>query len=222
MQSTPRKFVASLASATCSSVDAAARKFWWTATTTTLAVSGRNAAGKLAMTADAAAEVASPRPCRPPRRSQRCIRGAASASSRIPGRPRSGATRRDERRAGADATPIQEDSLSVDVSSWGTSTRRARLSTPDSLIRRWGPPFAMVAHGDLTLAVSRSSASRALADGSVPAPGGWNRVSGSTSGAARRSVRAAGCVAVKRHRPRRRQIVEDPSGNPIELFEPGN
>jgi hypothetical protein len=80
----------------------------------------------------------------------------------------------------------------------------------------------MVAHGDLTLAVSRSSASRALADGSVPAPGGWNRVSGSTSGAARRSVRAAGCVAVKRHRPRRRQIVEDPSGNPIELFEPGN
>ncbi len=47
-----------------------------------------------------------------------------------------------------------------------------------ALIERWGPPFAMVGRGDLTLWLSGpgSSASRALADGSMPAPGGWNRL----------------------------------------------
>ena len=47
-----------------------------------------------------------------------------------------------------------------------------------ALIERWGPPFAMVGRGDLTLWLSGpgSSASRTLADGSVPGPGGWNRL----------------------------------------------
>ena len=46
------------------------------------------------------------------------------------------------------------------------------------LIERWGPPFAMVKRGDLTLWLSGpgSSAARPLADGAKPAPGGWNRL----------------------------------------------
>jgi len=43
------------------------------------------------------------------------------------------------------------------------------------LVEKWGPPFAMVKRGDLTLWLSGpgSSASRPLPDGSKPAPGGW-------------------------------------------------
>ena len=98
-----------------------------------------------------------------------------------------------------------------------------------ALIERWGPPFAMVGRGDLTLWLSGpgSSASRTLANGSVPAPGGWNRLVLETddlealvatlgaSGARFRSEIVAG--------PGGKQIlVEDPSGNPIELFESGD
>jgi catechol 2,3-dioxygenase-like lactoylglutathione lyase family enzyme len=97
-----------------------------------------------------------------------------------------------------------------------------------ALIERWGPPFAMVGRGDLTLWLSGpgSSASRTLADGSVPEPGGWNRLVLETddlgslverlrsSGVRFRSEIVAG--------PGGKQIlVDDPSGNPIELFEPG-
>jgi len=96
------------------------------------------------------------------------------------------------------------------------------------LVEKWGPPFAMVKHGDLTLWLSGpgSSAARALADGSRPVPGGWNRLVLETgnlpalmeklqrSGATLRGAIVAG--------PGGKQIlVDDPSGNPIELFEPG-
>ena len=95
------------------------------------------------------------------------------------------------------------------------------------LVERWGPPFAMVGRGDLTLWLSGpgSSASRPLENGSVPAPGGWNRLVLETddldalverlrqSGVPFRSAIVAG--------PGGKQIlVDDPSGNPIELFEP--
>jgi catechol 2,3-dioxygenase-like lactoylglutathione lyase family enzyme len=96
-----------------------------------------------------------------------------------------------------------------------------------ALIERWGPPFAMVGRSDLTLWLSGpgSSASRPIADGSVPAPGGWNRLVLETDdlGNLVDRVRSAGV----RFRsdivsgPGGRQIlIEDPSGNPIELFEP--
>ena len=94
------------------------------------------------------------------------------------------------------------------------------------LVERWGPPFAMVKRGDLMLWLSGpgSSASRTLADGSKPLPGGWNRLVLETddlvslveqltqSGAHFRSNIVSG--------PGGRQVlVNDPSGNPIELFE---
>jgi catechol 2,3-dioxygenase-like lactoylglutathione lyase family enzyme len=46
------------------------------------------------------------------------------------------------------------------------------------LSEKWGPPFAMVKRGDLTLWLSGpdSSAARLLTDGSKPLPGGWNRL----------------------------------------------
>jgi catechol 2,3-dioxygenase-like lactoylglutathione lyase family enzyme len=95
------------------------------------------------------------------------------------------------------------------------------------LVGRWGPPFAMVSRGDLMLWLSGpgSSASRSLNDGSKPASGGWNRLVLETdnlvalvaklrsTGAHFRSEIVAG--------PGGKQIlVNDPSGNPIELFEP--
>src|SRR6202030_501523 len=94
------------------------------------------------------------------------------------------------------------------------------------LVEKWGPPFAMVKRGDLTLWLSGpgSSASRPLADGSKPVPGGWNRLVLETenlvslveklkrSGARLRSDIVSG--------PGGKQIlVDDPSGNPVELFE---
>ncbi len=95
------------------------------------------------------------------------------------------------------------------------------------LLEQWGPPFAMVKRGDLTLWLSGpgSSASRPLVDGSEPLPGGWNRLVLETdnlaslveeltqSGADFRSEVVSG--------PGGKQVlINDPSGNPIELFEP--
>jgi catechol 2,3-dioxygenase-like lactoylglutathione lyase family enzyme len=93
---------------------------------------------------------------------------------------------------------------------------------------RWGPPFASVTLGDLELwlAGPATSAARPMPDGAKPKPGGWNRlvitVPDLTATVAQ--LRQTGC----RFRndivsgPGGRQIlVEDPSGNPVELFAPG-
>ena len=89
------------------------------------------------------------------------------------------------------------------------------------------PAFADVSRGNLRLLLSgpRSSAGRPMPDGAQPGPGGWNRVHFVTAdldGEIAR-LRAAGV----RFRndvvsgPGGRQIlVEDPSGNLVELFQP--
>ena len=91
---------------------------------------------------------------------------------------------------------------------------------------RWGPPFVMLSRGDLELWLSGSgtSAVRPLTDGSVPAPGGWNRlvIQVDDLDEAMAAIRASG--ARFRSEPvqgpgGRQVLVEDPSGNPIELFE---
>ncbi len=91
---------------------------------------------------------------------------------------------------------------------------------------RWGPPFAMLERGDLTLWISGpdSSARRALPDGSVPAPGGWNRlvIEVDDLAAAMAAIRPTG--ARFRSEPVKgpggtQVLAEDPSGNPVELFE---
>jgi len=96
-----------------------------------------------------------------------------------------------------------------------------------TLISKTLPAFADVARGDLRLLLSgpSSSAGRPMPDGRRPAPGGWNRIHfvvEDLSGEVNR-LRAAGVHfrndVVKG--PGGSQILfEDPSGNPIELFQP--
>jgi len=94
------------------------------------------------------------------------------------------------------------------------------------LLKRWGPPFAIVKRDDLTLWLSGpgSSASRPLADGSKPVSGGWNRLVLETNQLDSLMHRLMRCGAPFRSEavsgPGGRQVlVNDPSGNPIELFE---
>jgi len=94
------------------------------------------------------------------------------------------------------------------------------------LVETWGPPFAMVKRGDLTLWLSGpgSSAARPLSDGSKPSPGGWNRLVLETDDLAALMARLTKSGAHFRSEivsgPGGKQVlVDDPSGNPIELFE---
>ncbi len=91
---------------------------------------------------------------------------------------------------------------------------------------RWGPPFVMLEKGDLQLWLSGpgTSASKPLSDGSTPSPGGWNRlvIEVADLSAAMDALRSAG--AKFRSEPVKgpggqQVLVEDPSGNPIELFQ---
>jgi catechol 2,3-dioxygenase-like lactoylglutathione lyase family enzyme len=91
------------------------------------------------------------------------------------------------------------------------------------------PGFAMLSRDYLRLVLSSPGAGpgggQAMPDGTLPAPGGWNRFSIEVSDleAAVERLRAAGAhfrndiitgVGGKQI------LLEDPSGNPIELFEP--
>jgi catechol 2,3-dioxygenase-like lactoylglutathione lyase family enzyme len=89
------------------------------------------------------------------------------------------------------------------------------------------PAFADVVRGNLRLLLSgpTSSAGRPMPDGRAPQPGGWNRVHFIVEdiGAEVQRLRAAG-VTFRNDivsGPGGRQILlEDPAGNPIELFQP--
>ena len=89
------------------------------------------------------------------------------------------------------------------------------------------PAFADVVRGNLRLLLSgpASSAGRPMPDGRTPAPGGWNRIHFIVDDIAAdvERLRAAGLTFRNEivSRPGGRQIMlEDPSGNPIELFQP--
>jgi len=91
------------------------------------------------------------------------------------------------------------------------------------------PSFAMLSLGDLRLALSAPSGQggggQAMPDGRRPEPGGWNRFMLEVSDLAALvdTLRAAGVhfrndivVGVGG----KQILVEDPAGNPVELFEP--
>src|SRR6476620_8540849 len=89
------------------------------------------------------------------------------------------------------------------------------------------PAFANVKRGNLRLLLSgpKSSAGRPMPDGSQPGPGGWNRIHfivGDIAGEVAR-LRDAG-ISFRNEivtGPGGQQILlDDPSGNPIELFQP--
>ena len=91
------------------------------------------------------------------------------------------------------------------------------------------PTFAMLSRGDLRLTLSAPGGGPggggAMPDGTLPQPGGWNRFSLQVSDL------AATVSDLQRQGARFRNeivtgvggkqiLVEDPSGNPVELFEP--
>jgi glyoxylase I family protein len=89
------------------------------------------------------------------------------------------------------------------------------------------PAFAALSLGPLDLLLSGpgASGSRPMADGSAQTPGGWNRVVLRVSDLPKwiEKMRNAGVPFRNQMEtgPGGRQIqIEDPDGNPIELFEP--
>ncbi|GAA1630873.1 VOC family protein [Kribbella alba] len=89
------------------------------------------------------------------------------------------------------------------------------------------PAFADVVRGKLRLLLSgpRSSAGRPMPDGTVPAPGGWNRIHLIVSDIAAEvdQLRAAGLSFrndIVRGPGGQQILLEDPSGNVVELFQP--
>jgi catechol 2,3-dioxygenase-like lactoylglutathione lyase family enzyme len=96
-----------------------------------------------------------------------------------------------------------------------------------TLISSAAPAFADVRRGALRLLLSgpASSAGRRMPDGRVPSPGGWNRIHFLVDDieAEVERLRSEG-VGFRNEiikGPGGRQILlDDPSGNPIELFQP--
>ena len=89
------------------------------------------------------------------------------------------------------------------------------------------PAFADVKRGTLRLLLSgpASSAGRPMPDGAKPGPGGWNRIHFIVDDLDAEVARLRDAGAQFRNDilqgPGGKQILlEDPSGNPIELFEP--
>lgn len=91
-----------------------------------------------------------------------------------------------------------------------------------------GPGFAALSRGDLRLLLNRPGAGGAgqpTPDGRRPEPGGWNRIQLETLDLEREveSLRDAGASFrgdIVGGQGGRQILLEDPSGNPIELFEP--
>ena len=89
------------------------------------------------------------------------------------------------------------------------------------------PAFADVIRGRLRLLLSgpTSSAGRPMPDGRIPSPGGWNRIHFVVEDIEAETERLRAEGVLFRNDivtgPGGKQIVlEDPAGNPVELFEP--
>jgi catechol 2,3-dioxygenase-like lactoylglutathione lyase family enzyme len=96
-----------------------------------------------------------------------------------------------------------------------------------TVLTNYGPAFADVRRGNLRLLLSgpTSSAGRPMPDGGQPGPGGLNRIHLLVDDIDAEVTRL--CAAGARFRndavsgPSGKQILlDDPSGNPIELFQP--
>ena len=91
------------------------------------------------------------------------------------------------------------------------------------------PAFAMLSRGDLRLLLSAPGTGpgggQAMPDGSLPQPGGWNRfaievpnLAATVSGLRDNGVRFRNQIITGTGG--KQILAEDPSGNPVELFEP--
>lgn len=90
------------------------------------------------------------------------------------------------------------------------------------------PGFASLSRGDLQLLLNRpgaGGAGQATTDGARPAPGGWNRIQIEVEDleATVQKLKSAGARfrnEIVTGNGGKQTLVEDPSGNPIELFQP--
>jgi catechol 2,3-dioxygenase-like lactoylglutathione lyase family enzyme len=90
------------------------------------------------------------------------------------------------------------------------------------------PGFAMLSRGELRLllnAPGAGGAGQAMPDGRMPEPGGWNRIQLEVDDLAAEveELRQAGAQfrnEIVSARAGKQILLEDPSGNPVELFEP--
>lgn len=94
---------------------------------------------------------------------------------------------------------------------------------------RPAPPFAMLSRGDLRLVLSKPGGGpgggQQLVDGRMPEPGGWNRfaievtdLAGMVDALRKAGAKFRGDIIIGVGGDQ--AIVEDPSGNPIEIFQP--
>jgi catechol 2,3-dioxygenase-like lactoylglutathione lyase family enzyme len=91
-----------------------------------------------------------------------------------------------------------------------------------------GPGFAILSRGDLRLllnAPGAGGAGQATPDGRKPEPGGWNRIqlevqdlAGEVEGMRGAGARFRNEIVIGNGG--KQILLEDPSGNPVELFEP--
>jgi catechol 2,3-dioxygenase-like lactoylglutathione lyase family enzyme len=91
-----------------------------------------------------------------------------------------------------------------------------------------GPGFASLSRGDLRLLINRPGAGGAgasMPDGQVPAPGGWNRLmleyedlEATVANLRTQGARFRNDIVVGNGG--KQILLEDPSGNAIELFQP--
>ena len=90
------------------------------------------------------------------------------------------------------------------------------------------PGFAVLSRGDLRVLLNEPGAGGAgqpMPDGREPEPGGWNRIQLEVDDLAGEvgAIRDAGARfrnEIVEGRGGKQILLEDPSGNPIELFEP--
>jgi catechol 2,3-dioxygenase-like lactoylglutathione lyase family enzyme len=93
------------------------------------------------------------------------------------------------------------------------------------------PGFAILTRSDLRLLINSpgggGGAAQAVPDGRMPTPGGWNRIQlevddlvGEVESLRNSGVRFRNEIITGRGG--KQILLDDPSGNPIELFEPAN
>jgi catechol 2,3-dioxygenase-like lactoylglutathione lyase family enzyme len=90
------------------------------------------------------------------------------------------------------------------------------------------PGFASLSRGDLQLLLNRAGAGgagQAMPDGRLPAPGGWNRIQIEVEDLETtvKKLKSAGGRFrndIVTGNGGKQILLEDPSGNPIELFQP--
>ena len=91
------------------------------------------------------------------------------------------------------------------------------------------PGFAMLSRGDLRLllnAPGSGGAGQAMPDGRLPEPGGWNRIQLEVDDlpSVVEALRQSGTHfrnEIVSGRGGKQILLDDPSGNPVELFQPG-